>query len=207
MTNNRKLEDFLASYQNSAPKVNEPSVDQLHSLLELDQNTPFSFINLLKYRDTASYPAESHYASDEISGRTAYQRYSFVALEEITKRGGKLLSANEVKLQLIGDSSMWDAVVTLIGDFDNSGAVGQSDLKAVLLNWGSTTVPAGFEVGALTAGVFDGNMSQNELNDVLLNWGNTAEISGVAVPEPATVLTVGVLGGLGLARRRRMAAR
>ena len=93
--------------------------------------------------------------------------------------------------------------VTITGDFDGSGAVGQGDLNAVLLNWGSASAPAGFEEAALSSGgPFDGNMSQNELNDVLLNWGNTAEIAGASVPEPAVLIVVG-FGGMLLSGRRK----
>ena len=101
------------------------------------------------------------------------------------------------------DGTLTVVTSLIVGDFDGSGAVGQGDLNLVLLNWGSTASPAGFDASALsTGGPFDGNMSQNELNDVLLNWGNTAEASGgSAVPEPATLALIAV--GTPLLRRRR----
>ncbi|MEM7625016.1 MAG: hypothetical protein AAF333_05255 [Planctomycetota bacterium] len=58
------------------------------------------------------------------------------------------------------------------GDYDGDGFVGQGDLNLVLLNWGATQLPTGFNESALGNGSFDGRIGQNELNGVLLNWGN-----------------------------------
>ena len=79
----------------------------------------------------------------------------------------------------------------LLGDYDGTGTVGQSDLNLALLNWGTDTnltgAPAGW-VSQIPSGV----IGQEELNDVLLNWGNTEEIvmKGVALPEPAGIIFV-----------------
>ncbi|MEM7625113.1 MAG: peptidoglycan-binding domain-containing protein [Planctomycetota bacterium] len=85
---------------------------------------------------------------------------------------------------------------TNYGDADLSGFVFQSDLNAVLLNWGDTN--AGWATGSFDG---DGAVGQADLNAVLLNWG-AAGLANAAVPEPvgpATVLTL--TAAMGLRRR------
>ena len=100
------------------------------------------------------------------------------------------------------------AAAQVLGDYNNDGFVGQADLDLVLLNFGDTVLPEGFNTAALPGGTFDDLIGQNELDAVLLNFGagsavNTAAIT--AVPEPASAALV-VLGGVAVATRRRRSA-
>ncbi|MEM7626975.1 MAG: hypothetical protein AAF333_15375 [Planctomycetota bacterium] len=91
------------------------------------------------------------------------------------------------------DNLVLEALVSpLAGDYNADGFVSQADLSLVLLNWGDTVLPPGFESGALEGGgPFDGQVSQNELSGVLLNWGNGSPSPVATVPEPALVWMLG----------------
>ncbi|MEM7626896.1 MAG: hypothetical protein AAF333_14980 [Planctomycetota bacterium] len=95
----------------------------------------------------------------------------------------------------------------LEGDYNEDGFVSQADLNLILLNWGDSVLPAGFDETAIPGGgPFDGLIGQNELNGVLLNWGNGSPSTGgvAVVPEPASAAAVlGLLAAVALPRRSR----
>ena len=89
------------------------------------------------------------------------------------------------------------AIEPLRGDLDGDGVVGQTDLDAVLADWGHSppilpyTDPSG-----------DGLVSQADLDIVLGDWGDSIVFTQTApLPEPATLGTF-ALGGLALLRRK-----
>ncbi len=88
----------------------------------------------------------------------------------------------------------------LAGDYNGNGSVEQGDLDLVLNNWGGPRT-AGFVANA--DGFATANVDQEELDRVLNNWGSTSGpgLSGVSVPEPATLALVGV-GYAAMLRRR-----
>ena len=57
-------------------------------------------------------------------------------------------------------------------DYNGDGLTSGADLDLVLLEWGETEVPFGFDENTVPGGgPFDGLISQNELDGVLLHWG------------------------------------
>lgn len=100
--------------------VNEPSAKQLQSLLEIDQEGPFHFVNLLAFKKEAEYPAEHSLAGAPLSGAEAYDKYGAVAFQQVTKRGGRLITLNTVELEVIGTSGPWDRIATM--EYRNIGA-------------------------------------------------------------------------------------
>jgi hypothetical protein len=90
-------------------------------------------------------------------------------------------------------------ITGLAGDLNLDGFVGIADLNLVLGNWNASTgvfsPPAGDSTG-------DGFVGIEDLNWVLGNWNNgTPPGGGAAVPEPAGVALLGVMGLWGMCRR------
>ncbi len=95
LTFDRLKEHELAHEMPGETAVN-PDDAQIRSVLAANQRTPVSMINLLKYRQEASYPADSPFAADAISGKEAYRKYGRVALRSVALLGGEALIAGEL---------------------------------------------------------------------------------------------------------------
>ncbi|MDZ4819539.1 MAG: PEP-CTERM sorting domain-containing protein [Planctomycetota bacterium] len=79
--------------------------------------------------------------------------------------------------------------VPLAGDLDGNGFVGQNDLNRILARWGTNVTAGDWFLGDPNG---DGFVGQGDLNIVLANWGAEADV--VAVPEPASVVLLGLAG-------------
>ncbi len=94
----------------------------------------------------------------------------------------------------------------IFGDYNDSGQVEQGDLDFVLQNWGDTDISdvAGWvNFAGLPGGGIDGQVEQTELDLVLTNWGDTTapDFAGSSVPEPTSLVILGLSGALALRRR------
>ena len=89
----------------------EPSPEQLQALVAAAADeTPIVMINLLRYRDRASYPAGTDAAA--CSGREAYQRYGTLVTPMVIEAGGRILWFGNVAQIVIGpDAERWDDAV------------------------------------------------------------------------------------------------
>jgi len=90
-----------------------PEESQLVALIESGHQGPLQFVNLLAFRERAIYPAGHELAGAGLSGANAYGRYGIVALEQVGRRGGKLVLYNDVYQGLIGQTRLWDQIVVI----------------------------------------------------------------------------------------------
>ena len=92
---------------------NDPSAEQLQALSEIDKEGPFHFVNLLAFKKEAEYPTDHALANSQLSGADAYDKYGAVAFAQVIKRGGRLITLNNVELEVIGSSGAWGRVATM----------------------------------------------------------------------------------------------
>jgi enediyne biosynthesis protein E4 len=86
----------------------------------------------------------------------------------------------------------------IAGDLDGDGFVGINDLNIILSAWNQNVPPA----DALADPSGDGFVGIDDLNFVLGNWNaGTPPGEGAAIPEPGTLVVMG-LGGLVVLRRK-----
>jgi uncharacterized protein (DUF1330 family) len=90
-----------------------PEESQLVALVEADHRGPLQFVNLLAFRERAIYPAGHELAGAGLSGVDAYGRYGEIALEQVGRRGGRLILYNDVHQALIGQTRPWDQILVI----------------------------------------------------------------------------------------------
>lgn len=111
--NSEEIESAIKHIMAHAQGALDPSADQLRTLLSGNLEGPFHFVNLLSFRSAATYPETHNLAGHHLSGAEAYDKYGIVALEHVTKRGGRLVTLNAVETQVIGSPKSWDRVATM----------------------------------------------------------------------------------------------
>ena len=94
------------------------SEEKLRGLLDLNPDGPYHFVNLLKFKAVATYPDDHPLAAQQMSGQDAYNVYGAVALQQVIKRGGRLMQMNKALYQM-GDEGR-DAVATM--EYQHLGA-------------------------------------------------------------------------------------
>ena len=134
--NNEEISSIIEKLANHLKGTNDTSEEQLKGLLDGDLDGPFHFVNLLTFRDQAAYPAGHDLADQPATGVEAYDRYGAVALEHVTRRGGRLVTLNDVERTLIGSTPAWHRVATM--EYANVGAfiemVIDPDYQAALIH-------------------------------------------------------------------------
>jgi uncharacterized protein (DUF1330 family) len=85
-----------------------PKGEQLTETVAKGVNGPIVMVNLLKFKDKASYKDGR---ADDTSGAEAYDRYGAPMLKFVKEHGARVLFYGEVKSLVIGNvEEMWDAV-------------------------------------------------------------------------------------------------
>lgn len=92
------------------PSHVHPDRAVLEALSQLADDEPVVMLNLLRFRDHASYAEGSPHAP--CSGREAYARYGAVAVRHVQAVGGKPVWMGDAQLTLIGPADEpWDEVL------------------------------------------------------------------------------------------------
>jgi uncharacterized protein (DUF1330 family) len=85
-----------------------PDGSQIASFFGGPEEGPFVMVNLLKFKDKATYADGSE---PELSGREAYARYGEAVSKLVEARGGKIRYSGAVTGILLGEvEELWDAV-------------------------------------------------------------------------------------------------
>ncbi len=113
MTDDLSIDSILEMLSQHGQLPIDPTEEQLRGLLSGPLEGPFHFVNLLKFRARANYPENHELAGKALSGAEAYDQYGAVALAHVTKRGGRLITLNEVQGTVIGSGASWDRIATM----------------------------------------------------------------------------------------------
>lgn len=105
-----------------------------------------------------------------------------------------------------GSQGVFVVSTPLIGDLDNDGFVGLSDLAVILGNWNQNATPGDISIGEGDVNG-DGFVGIEDLNTVLGNWNaGTAPASYTSqstIPEPGTLGVLAVGAGLVMGKRTK----
>lgn len=89
--------------------VTQPTLSQAEAFAARDADTPVSMVNLLKFKDKATYDADRLETAENLTGQEAYARYGVEVAKILAKLGAKTLFAGPANGLLIGDGD-WDMV-------------------------------------------------------------------------------------------------
>lgn len=104
----------------------QPTPDQAGAFMARAGDTPVSMVNLLKFKEKATYEAGTPEAGENLTGREAYARYGAEVAKILAKLGAKTLFAGPAHGMLIGEGD-WDMVA--IVEYPN---------RAVMLGMGTS---------------------------------------------------------------------
>ncbi|MGZ8764338.1 MAG: DUF1330 domain-containing protein [Acidimicrobiia bacterium] len=115
-----EIDDLVAEIGRHGLGGLNPDAEQVRALVAADRDGPLQFVNLLGYHAVARYPAGHELAGKGLSGADAYGLYGLVALEHVTRRGGRLVLYNDVEQLVIGRGAAWDQVAIM--EYPNTDA-------------------------------------------------------------------------------------
>lgn len=91
----------------------DPTPEQIKAFLDHPRaGDPVFMLNLLKFKDRATYKDAANNSENDVSGREAYNRYAsaFAALVKDTGIDGGAVFGGNANAMLIGSGDEWDAV-------------------------------------------------------------------------------------------------
>ena len=99
----------------------DPTREQFEAFKDLPRDTRIQMLNLVRLRETATYPADHALVNTGLTGADAYKNYGAETGPILHKVGGSILWRGRYDATLIGPSDeAWDAV--FIAQYPNSGA-------------------------------------------------------------------------------------
>lgn len=87
----------------------QPTPEQAQAFMARGTDEPVAMVNLLKFKDKATYEADRPEASEGLTGQEAYARYGAEVSKILADIGAKPIFAGPAHGMLIGDGE-WDMV-------------------------------------------------------------------------------------------------
>ena len=94
-------------------KSTHPTAEQLEAIASADMDQPVAMVNLLKFKDKATYEDSAPEAAENLSGFEAYARYGIGVYKVLESIGAKPLFNAPTSRYVIGDGEAWDAVAVV----------------------------------------------------------------------------------------------
>ena len=99
----------------------DPERAQFDAFKALPRDTVIHMLNLVRFRDTAAYPADHPLAGTGLSGAEAYTHYGTDSGPVFQRVGGRIVWRGAMEAMVIGPTDeYWDAV--FVAEYPNSGA-------------------------------------------------------------------------------------
>ncbi|GAA0866925.1 DUF1330 domain-containing protein [Sphingopyxis soli] len=99
----------------------DPERAQFDAFKALPRDTKIHMLNLVRFKDEATYPADHPLADRGLSGAEAYANYGRDSGPVLQRVGGSIVWRGSMEAMLIGpDGEKWDAM--FVAEYPNSGA-------------------------------------------------------------------------------------
>ena len=88
----------------------DPERAQFEAFKALPRDVPIAMLNLIRYRDRATYPADHPSAAEGMTGAEAYRRYGAESGGVFARVGGTIIWSGAPEAMVIGPTDeRWDA--------------------------------------------------------------------------------------------------
>lgn len=99
----------------------DPERAQFDAFKELPRDTKIHMLNLVRFKDEATYPDDHPLAGKGLSGAEAYANYGMDSGPVFQRVGGSIVWRGSMEAMLIGpEGEKWDAM--FVAEYPNSGA-------------------------------------------------------------------------------------
>ena len=88
----------------------QPTSEQAAAMAAGDMDQPVAMVNLLKFKDKATYADDAAEAAENLTGGEAYARYGAGVFKVLSKIGAKSIFFGPAAGYVIGDGEDWDSV-------------------------------------------------------------------------------------------------